>query len=146
MAGRRGHTESGGRVCLQDGCGRRVRPGEAFCRGHGRTPEAVAFRRELRGVTAHLERVADEDPARAAAALGRLGRRAERGEFGRVGEARRRVEVERTAAGAEVALRVAAAHLAMVRALVEEEDVGRMAGEVVRQARDAARASRERGT
>ena len=140
MARRAGTVGAGGRACLAEGCGRRVVPGAAYCREHGRTPEAVAFRRELRGIAAYVGRADEGDPARAAAVLGRFGRRAERGEFDRVGEVRRRVAMAEEAATAEVRRRVAATHEAMVRAVVGEPDVGRMGLEVARGAREAARA------
>lgn len=140
MSRRTGSAGSGGRACLAEGCGRRVVPGAAYCREHGRTPEAVAFRRELRGMAAYVERTDEGDPRRAAAVLGRFGRRAERGEFDRVGEVRRRVEAERAVVTAGARRRVDAAHEAMVRAVVGEQDPSRMAAVVVRGAREAARA------
>lgn len=139
MAGRTEANGKLGRVCVMVGCGRRVRLGEVVCAGHRRAPEALALRREVAGMAAYLDRVAEEDPAKAADTLRRFERRAERGEFDGIGKLRRQVEEVRAEAGAEVARRIAEARVAIVRAIVEEGDPSRMAGEVVRRAGDVVR-------
>lgn len=148
MGTRSGVDTTRGRRCLAEGCGRRVRPGEAHCKRHGRTAEAAAFRRELRGAAAYLERADSVDAssgaaagaARAAGALVRFDLRSRRGEFDRVHATRAGVAAAEAAAQAEIEERVRAAHVEMVRAVTEEPDLGRMTTAVVRGAREAARA------
>ena len=144
MAGR---TEANGTrapVCVIVGCGHRVRLGEVACAGHRRAPEAAALRREVAGIATYLDRVAEEDPAKADT-FRRFERRAERGEFNGIGDLRRRVEEERAAAGSEAARREAGTRVALVRAAVEEPDPSRMAGKVARRARVVVRARKDLG-
>lgn len=143
MAKRMGSEGRGARLCRREGCERTVGAGEAYCRGHGRTPEAVAFRRELKGAASYLELGAGAlGSVKGADAFERFGLRARRGEFDRVLEARHRRALEQAAAAERVAREIAVARLRMVRALTEERDPSRLATTLVRLTKEVGRAAR----
>jgi len=118
------------RTCRLDGCDAKVEPGAAYCRAHTRTPEAVAFRRELQGAEAYLELAAealDPDQVERSEAFHRFRQRAKHGRFDQLLEAPTRRMLEQAAAVEGFELELGALRYGLMRVLAEETDPTRMA-------------------
>ena len=136
------------RACRLAGCDQKVAAGKAYCQAHARTPEAVAFRRELQGAGAYLELAAealDPDQAERAEAFQRFRSRARHGQFDRLLEAPTRRVLDQAAAIEGFKLEIGALRYGLMRVLAEETDPARMALAIARLSNAGVRARQANG-
>ncbi len=129
-----------GRQCAVPGCGRLVRRGRAVCREHARTPEGQAISRAVRRLA--------QDLAVASGPWGNAGEvsvweeRLALGRYRALLEARLREVLAEAGAARDLGEELGALRLVLLRVLLEEEDVDKLARNVSRVASAAARVRR----
>lgn len=119
-----------GRTCRTDGCDAKVEAGAAYCRTHARTPEAIAFRRELQSAGAYLELAAealDPDQVERAESFHRFRQRAKHGQFDRLLEVPTKRMLDQAAAIKGFEIEIGALRFGLMRVLAEETDPTRLA-------------------
>jgi hypothetical protein len=134
----------GGRRCVAPGCGRLARPGRALCRDHERGEEgravSAALARLGQGALRATRETEGEEERRRAAALFR--RRLADGQYRALIDERLRQVLEQAAEEKGLREELGALRVVLMRLLVEEQDLDRLARGVSRVATAAARVRR----